>query len=653
MILKKLIVQGVNYRRTIAFNEGFTIISGEKTSGKSLVLSLIDYSLGKSSKIDLKVQKELSVHCDDIFLEFEINGNFFTFNRSLKKNVSNINIYFCRFDEIDGYTPKVLALNEAMKFLMTELNINEYKIIKHKNRSTQKTLEVVSFRDLFRFVYVNQHALGTHDFLDNKSTFKKNKNPHAFKLMFNLVEKDTASLKEDIVETQNTLVDEQKVILGLSAYLKDKSAEDFNKLTSRAKSLNVDITTKKKSKDVIVNSSKSNKDNENKMYIGLKSELEELANTISNYRKEKRKLEVSINSKLILIEEYEYEIIELDATLEVNYKLTIPNQNLECPLCNSTVVTSSHTELHSKQNPEKTLLKIKKDLQSKIKLVSILITKDMKKIEELDMNILRLNKKERILKNAMSEFAKETDVPFLSELNSINTLVNQMTKELESVKESMRIHRKIDEKNANIDTLNSKVKRLEKELKELKVSKETQENIFNFLDSEYKGFMRRFKYPIKDDTFIHQENYIPFYAGSNVYAHESGGLLECMQLSYLAAILKSKDEGYAPGHPGILLLDSISKYVGTLRKDSKHISDSSEIQQENGNLDINKKEHLINDPEVYEEFYKILIELSSNHQIILVENTPPEKFHSYVKYTFLSGEKGLIDLKANEFTDFL
>ncbi len=57
--------------------------------------------------------------------------------------------------------------------------------------------------------------------------------------------------------------------------------------------------------------------------------------------------------------------------------------------------------------------------------------------------------------------------------------------------------------------------------------------------------MRRFKYEVtKEDTYIHQEKMIPYYKGASVYKHESGGLLECMQLSYLCAILKSKKEGY-------------------------------------------------------------------------------------------------------------
>lgn len=52
---------------------------------------------------------------------------------------------------------------------------------------------------------------------------------------------------------------------------------------------------------------------------------------------------------------------------------------------------------------------------------------------------------------------------------------------------------------------------------------------------------------------------------------------------------------------------------------------------------------MINDPEVYEEFYKIFIELSANHQIILVENKPPEKCNKYIKYVFLKGKKGFIN----------
>ena len=50
-------LDGPEYRRTLAFDKGLNVISGEATSGKSLVLKLIDYCLGKSSKFDFSVQK--------------------------------------------------------------------------------------------------------------------------------------------------------------------------------------------------------------------------------------------------------------------------------------------------------------------------------------------------------------------------------------------------------------------------------------------------------------------------------------------------------------------------------------------------------------------------------------------------------------------
>lgn len=80
------------------------------------------------------------------------------------------------------------------------------------------------------------------------------------------------------------------------------------------------------------------------------------------------------------------------------------------------------------------------------------------------------------------------------------------------------------------------------------------------------------------------------------------------------------------GHPGFLMLDTLSKYLGTIQIES---IEQAEI----------KEEERINDPEVYEEIYKILIELSNKYQIIIVDNTPPEKVSGYTNYTFFSGEK--------------
>jgi hypothetical protein len=645
ILIEKLVLQGTAYKRTLSFNKGLTIISGDKTSGKSLVLSLIDYCLGKTKKIDLNVQRELDEHCDQVFLELKIDNATITLNRLLKEKQTKISIYFCAFENMEGYTPKTVEVKEVMHLLMRKLNINEYKLIKHQRHSNKQELETVSFRDIFRYVYIHQHALGTHDFLENKDTFKRNKNPHAFKLMFNLVESDKDNLKEQLINTQNEITDTNREIVGLQSYLKDKDAEDFNELSAKSSGYEKDIEKRKQEKKSIIENSKSNSNNENEMYILLKKDLAEIANQIFNYNKQKYELQISLNSKKFLIEDYVTEQADINATLEVNYQLIIPDQQIECPLCNSTIAHEVKDNVKHTITPEEKLRSINKEITNKIKLVSNLISSDNKNIDEINMKVARLAKKQAILNRAVAEFAKETDVPFLSQVDSINSIVNTLTKEQEMVKECIRIHRKIDEKIKHITDLDGEVTRLGKELEKLNVSEEYREQVFKFLNTQYKAFMTRLKYSTNGETYISTENYLPNYDGAGVYEHESGGLLECMQLSYLAAIISSKAQGHALGHPGFLLLDSLSKYVGTLKKGEQRGDNESQEQ-----FGVNETDR-INDPEVYEEMYKVLIELSANYQIIIVENTPPEKVDGYTKYTFLNGEKGLININVNEFQE--
>ena len=104
------------------------------------------------------------------------------------------------------YTPKVVDIQDAMLIIMRKLKINEYRKPKSKTHSNEQTLEIISFRDIFRYVYVNQHMLGTDDFLNNKSAFKKYKNPYAFELIFNLIEQDKEQLNYQLVNAKNIWV---------------------------------------------------------------------------------------------------------------------------------------------------------------------------------------------------------------------------------------------------------------------------------------------------------------------------------------------------------------------------------------------------------------------------------------------------------------
>jgi hypothetical protein len=81
------------------------------------------------------------------------------------------------------------------------------------------------------------------------------------------------------------------------------------------------------------------------------------------------------------------------------------------------------------------------------------------------------------------------------------------------------------------------------------------------------------------------------------------------------------------------MFDTIGKYLGT------YLEQSGEQYTE----------EMIMDPITYEEIYNVLIDLSKEFQLFVVDNTPHHVAKPYVKYTFFNHDyKGLVDLSKNE-----
>ncbi|MBC2309553.1 hypothetical protein [Listeria booriae] len=627
IIIKRLVILGPSYKRTLPFIDGLNIISGVKTSGKSLILRLIDYGLGKSKKFNMDAQRVLDMHCDTIYLEIGIGDEVFTIRRHLKKSVDTVHLYSINLDEIDDYIPLKKSLRELNIFLMRKLQISEVKLVKNKARSADKETQIISFRDIFRYVYIPQHELGTNNFLNNESVFKRQKNPYAFEVICKIIEGNRNEIQEEIAAVENQI---NKLVNGKNSvyqYLVERDEEDYAELIDKKESIERKINSYNYSKEEVIANSQLNKNKENELYVKLKNQIGNLVDTIYNVRREASRIQQRIDSKKYLISNYSQEIKELDMTIEANYMLKKWEQVIECPLCNSEVTrTNDEYEIDMSRTE---LVELKKEKKKKIDFAESIIAIDTEKVRETEIEIDYLTNQKNIFEEAILVFSKKTNVPFLSEINTLNKLIIELQKELEIVKECLRVHRNISEKEKEIKSLDLELIRLKRRLTTLNIEENKKIEIFNFLDTQYKGFMSKFKYNHLEGTYIDRDKYVPFHDYASVFEHESGGLLECMQIAFLCSILSGKQENMAPGHPGFLLLDTISKYLGTI--------ESSESDGE-----------IISDPIVYDEIYRVIIELSSSYQMILVDNTPPEKYKKYIRYIFLDEESGLINLNLNE-----
>lgn len=629
MIIKKLIVRGDSYQRTLEFSSGLNIIRGEKTSGKSLVLSLIDYCLGKGSNISLKVQTELDSNVDFIFLEIAINEETFTICRSIKKGISIFWVYYSGYKNIDDYIPEKFDKKSFQTFIMNKLGAIEFTKTKNKARTNRLTTETISFRDIYRYCFVSQHDLGTHNFLSHNETMKRYKNPICFEMIFDLIDFSQNNLQTEIAKIQNRIEDDKKNRENLEGYLNQRGNSNFIDLLDQIDNLNEQIEKLQKRKNEIVQSQKLDEkvNKSNRDYVLLNGEIRELEDAIQSDKKNIRDIELGITSNEILLNDYHLEMEDIRTTEEINYKLKISEHELTCPLCNSKIKNNFHEDQIEKQSKDN-YKSILKDVQSKVKMVEGVIETSKKKVKELKTKIDRKSIKKNILLLALEEFSKDIQTPLLPELNSINVNINSFDKNKEILLESKRVFNKIDELTKNIDSEEVKLKRLKEKLKSLEEKGQRKEFILKELNDSYLSNMKRMKYSEVRGSFIDSKDYIPYYKDASVYEQDSGGLLECMQLSYLNAIISNKESKF---HPKVLLLDSISKYFGT-----------------NENIEVDGEEK-IDDPEVYLNIFFMLKELSKKAQVIVVENTPPNEMNEYVKYTFMSGERGFIDQSKNEF----
>lgn len=631
MIINKLIVQGISYQRTLDFSRGLNIISGEKTSGKSLVLSLIDYCLGKDRGISLKVQTELADNVDFIFLEIEVNQETFTVFRGIKKDITIFWLYHCKFDFINEYIPEKLNKKDLQAFLMKKMGAMEFKKTKNKVRSNELTTETISFRDIYRYCFINQHDLGTHNFLSHNEPMKRYKNPISFEMIFDLVNFSQNELQTEIAQVQNQIIDNEKKIANLEGYLDQRGNDDYTNLLKQISMFDDQIDELLQRKNNIVK--RQNEENElvssNRDYILLNSEINELDFEIEQIKSKIKDMQLGITSNELLLSDYHSELKDIKTTEEINYKLKIDSHELTCPLCNTKIKKNLLQEPIKGSSPNN-FKHILKDIQNKIKMVDEVIISSKEKISELKAQISKKNRKKEILSLALSEFSKDIHTPFLPQLNSINVNINNLEKDREVLLESKRVFNKINELNNKVNRDRSQLDRLKTKLKEMDKNK-GKKQIMKELNSVYLTNMKKMKYTDTTASFIDEVDYIPYYKNASVYEHESGGLLECMQLSFLNAIISNTSAIF---HPKLLILDSISKYFGTNKNEQ--------------NLQIDD-ENMINDPEVYLHIYYMLVELSQNAQIIIVENTPPEEMSRYVKYSFRNGEKGFIDISKNEF----
>lgn len=624
--LKKLVISGETYKRTLDIDESLIIIRGDGFSGKSLVLNLIAYCLGgKSEIIDLSVQKELASYCDEVFLELTAGDKIFTINRHLKSDKNIISIYLCNYNEHEEYSPWRKKVEKANDFFAEEFQIPLHYILRKKSGSKDLNQEKISFRDFMRFIFVHQGELGTNQFLKHNNTFISGKNKEVFKIINDLIIPDLEEIDKELQINQNEFNKIEQIKSGLEEYLNKRESEVLCELISNKDNIQKNIDKLNRQKKEII---KNNKNSKSEVYSDLKRDIQKIDEIVYENANNTKILNLSMTNKEVLLQDYRDEHLKLMATLEAMKKIKISNHKERCPLCHTIVASDNNVE-DSNEDIEKAI----NQLESKIETLQNLILLDKDKLLKNSYELERYNQKRMIYANAIEEYQENIDVPYLSEIESINSMIKDLTSEKNKINSLIDIHNEIEKNLSSLDRISKDIENLKKKRNELIKLAQREDVVFERLNTRYRSLMNTFNFTDiqEDECYISKDTYLPYYNGISVLKHTSGCLLLCMQVAYLGAILELNAEEEENCHPGLLLLDTVSNNIGTNNDSEDSI-----------------------DPKTYSELYKYFIKLSEDNQIIIIDNTPPKIDNSCKEFIFKRvnhSEKliGLIDLSKNEF----
>jgi len=625
--INKLILCGIKYKRTLEFINNLTLIRGDGFSGKSLVLRLIVYCLGsKSEAIDLDVQKELADNCDEVFVEFTINDVSYTLNRHLKYDKNIVNIYLCNYEEHNDYSPWKKNVDETNDFLAKEMQIPLHNILRKKSGSKDLQSEKISFRDVMRFLYFGQGDLGTNQFMQYGNSFVTGKNKEVFKIINDLVIPDLEEINQLIQVKQNEKNRLENVNDGMYEYLKNRDAVVLTLLVDEKEKLTNEIYKLADEKKKVLSNRKQKKP---EIFSALRNDILNIENTIGDNNQTISKIKLSLLNKKNLLQDYENEKDKLAATLEAMKKIKIKDHSEICPLCHSVIETIEDES--SSEDVEKALEQIKIKMQT----LTELLEEDNVKLVKVEKGNSKLIDKKEIYDAGLLEYKSNMEVPYLSEIETYNSLIKDLTDEKNKLNTLIDIYHDIEMNKSSLNVIDIELSELEKKKGMMANLQQRETAVFKKLNSKFRVLMQRFKFEDtqEDSCYISNDTFLPYYNGISILKHTSGCLLLCMEIAYIGVILELNQEDDNNCHPAILMLDTVSNNIGT---------------------DSDSKESI--DPETYSELFKYLGELSNDNQVFIVDNTPPnidKEKNEIILRRVKKGQplQGLIATDKNEFVE--
>lgn len=625
MILNKLVLVGRDKNYVVPFSSGLNIIYGDSDTGKSSILNLIDYLLGAS---EVNMYDEIETHGQYALLELNMNGQIYTIKRDIFDPNSYIEVFHASIDQIGQVFPKEYGPHFRKEgpagylsdFLLESLNIPLVKLKQAPSKADSK-MSTLSFRDIFKFCYLDQDEVGNKDILDQKnfSVFVKNK--ETFKFLHHLLDDKITLLQEEIGEKNRLKQSISQQFTIISTFLREARLETTESLEEKVSELKEAILTVDHEISQITQKMKANNEQDEE----LRKFIVEKQNELDSLSMSKMYRESQLDQNLRLKKDYQQDIDKLTASLEVIRKM--PNHEfhrVNCPICDSQLQAARFNELFSHYDSNSIEQEIK-SLKNRNKELIALIEQDreaiLKMISEMDTVRDQIRRAKELLDVRTEEFVS----PFIAQRDILNTRRGELTEEIKRVEYLLKLRNQVNDLTRKLDLLTEQIEELNTILQSLIARAPSVDGVLGEIGDLLNDFLKSIPVRNAYGISISKNTFLPIVREKDYSKLTSGGLRTLVSVGYLISILRNSLK-HETNYPSLVMIDTIGKYIGKTKP--KYLSLTNEAED---------KAEGLNDPEKYKNIFTYLINMCKqlldkyDFQIIVVDNDLPENLQEQLE----------------------
>ena len=563
--LESLSLIGSRKNYTVSFKDGFNLISGPTSTGKTSILEMIDYALGAQSH---KSYIEIGNSCTHVELVICIGNERFMIRRQLfdfkaEVVVSDWNekkqkfLFYNRFEVDVPSNPRSLSA-----FLIEKLGLANFSI----------RGQAFSFRDIFKYCYLKQTEIDNEDILDEKSWEKNFKRKATFQIVFKTYNEALEAYRKTLEERK---AEEQELsirLAGIQDFLKTLNIADTLECSQIEKRLQEEIASLQSD----LRKAKVDKRIETEESLKLRKEIESLKNEIDTVLERKIAQTQYISKLRLLHNQYGSEIEKKKLAID-GYIAFNAYEFLFCPNCLKPLHKSTDLDTCCLCGAEKgtdsteEVLLLKKEVGSLTRKANQVL----KQIEVEDREYDAIVRKESGLKRKLYEAEIElqqlsTDYinPQIEKIEYLNYEIGRKNREAIDLQKNLQMFEEVDRYKQVISDKQAAINGLSASIKNLQKNSVSEDDLFARLSSTFGDVLSAFQYPKLSNAYIDAKNFLPYVRGRK---YDDIGSLAGVSLItiayYFTLLLVGKDELFS--HPDLLIIDSPRKNLGAQAADEE------------------------------------------------------------------------------------